>query len=228
MENQPIINSPDTSPVNSTTVNPSPLLRQTKTSLMMPVLLTFLISAVLFGFGGYYLGTQTKTQQNTSQITNSPSVSSAPSFLSTSPVPSSIPMNDEVSYTNSEYGFSLQLPQGFTTQSQAAGAGTQEAPSNASNFYIYKVGDAESYLNRYINFEILGLESSYPTKWARTQTSVGGKTATKLTDSSKASSFDVYLVKLNNNQGVMEIYVSNATDKSGAASKILSSLKFTN
>ncbi len=228
MENKPLSDSSDTFSANPVLASQPLAFVQPKSNLLLPLTLTLLTSAIIFGFGGYYLGKQTKTQQNTTQIINSASISPVPSPLSTLPVPSSIPMNDVTSYTNSEYGFSLQIPQGFITQNQAAGAGIHEAPSNARSFYVYKVGDTESYINRYINFEVLGLEPSYPTQWVRAQTSVGGKTATKLTDSSKASSFDIYLVELNNNQGVVEIYVSNTADKSGVASEILSSLNFTN
>jgi len=54
MENQPIANAPDTSPVN-----PVPVIRplvQTKTNFIMPIMLALLSSGVVFGFGGYYLG----------------------------------------------------------------------------------------------------------------------------------------------------------------------------
>lgn len=233
MENQPITNPSDISSTDPTSVNQLPISPQTKTNLMMLVLVILLVSAVLFGFGGYYLGKQYPVNQaqnifNQNQTEVTPSVISSPTSVTSSPTSSPSSVNEKVSYTSSKYGFSVQFPQSFTTQVLAAGAGIREAPPNASNFYIYKIGDTESYINRYINFEVLGLEPSYPTQWTRTPVLMGGMTSTKLVDSSKTSNFDIYLVKLNNNQGVMEIYVSNATDKSGVASEILTSLKFTN
>lgn len=56
MENQPINNPSDISSASPTLMNQSPLLSQTKTNLVMPVLGTLLMSAVIFGFGGYYFG----------------------------------------------------------------------------------------------------------------------------------------------------------------------------
>jgi hypothetical protein len=64
MENQPTTNLSDISSANPTVINQPPIPQQTKTNLMMPVLVTLLVSAVLFGFGGYYLG-----KQNSMQIT---------------------------------------------------------------------------------------------------------------------------------------------------------------
>jgi hypothetical protein len=57
MENQTVINS---------SVNPTPSSQQStpqqpKTNIIMPILLTILISGVVFGFGGYYFGSQQKT-----------------------------------------------------------------------------------------------------------------------------------------------------------------------
>lgn len=56
MENQPIVNLSETTPVNSTPISQSSIPPQTKTNLIRPVLLTLLVSGVVFGFGGYYLG----------------------------------------------------------------------------------------------------------------------------------------------------------------------------
>ena len=55
MESQPITNPSNASSVNIP-VNQSSFPPQTKTNLIMPVLLALLFSGVVFGFGGYYLG----------------------------------------------------------------------------------------------------------------------------------------------------------------------------
>src|SRR3990167_7565819 len=74
MENQPTTNPSDISSPNSTVINQPLILPQTKTNLMMPILATLLVSAVLFGAGGYYLGTQSsKTSSSEQQTEISPS-----------------------------------------------------------------------------------------------------------------------------------------------------------
>lgn len=227
MKNQIPTNSPENNNVNPAVDKPiaSPA---NKTSLLLPVLITFVISGAVFGLGGYYVGVQTITQQNSGQITNPTLTPQNPSPSPSAQAQPQSPENEEITYTNSQYGFSIQFPQGFTTQVEAAGSGTQEAPQNARNFYVYKLGEVEPYINRYVNFEILSLAPSYPEHWTKTQTTIAGKTATKLVDSSKASNFDIYIVELNDGQGVIEIYVSNAPDKLAVANQILSTFKFNN
>ncbi len=56
MENQSAINPSENVPVNSTPVSQPTIQPQTKVNLIAPILLTMLISAVVFGFGGYLLG----------------------------------------------------------------------------------------------------------------------------------------------------------------------------
>lgn len=56
MESQPIANSPETAPINSAPIIQPSTPVQTKTSLVVPILLTALICAVVFGLGGYFLG----------------------------------------------------------------------------------------------------------------------------------------------------------------------------
>lgn len=87
MENQSVASSPENNPVNPAPISQPSTPIQSKTSLFVPVLLTILISAVVFGLGGYYLGTRTTIQQQlvnqdqqapnsqTPNVTSSPSVS---------------------------------------------------------------------------------------------------------------------------------------------------------
>ena len=56
MKSQPNINPSETISVNSALVGQSPITQQTKTNRVWPIVLTILVSAVVFGFGGYYLG----------------------------------------------------------------------------------------------------------------------------------------------------------------------------
>lgn len=147
------------------------------------------------------------------------------------PVPSLTPTTEPTAnwktYINSEYSFTVKYPQTFKTQVLAAGAGNKEAPQNARNFYIYDPENEEPYLNRYINFEVSGLESTYSKEWIRTQTTIGSISAIKLVNSAASSKFDVYLVELDSSQGVIEIYVSNSEDREATANQILSTFQFT-
>lgn len=114
MENQPIINSSDTSSVNPVSDIQVPALQQTKTNLIMPILVTLLVSGVIFGFGGYYVGKQSSIgQQLTSVSQNAPGAT-----LQTSPSPAlttytsttvNVPNNMKV-YTNTTFNFSFQYP----------------------------------------------------------------------------------------------------------------------
>lgn len=70
MENQPvnganILNNPES-------ISQPPTSLQAKTSLVLPVLCTALISAVIFGVGGYYFGSRTPETQETSVVFSSP------------------------------------------------------------------------------------------------------------------------------------------------------------
>lgn len=56
MENQTTINASDISSINQALDNRPSLPSQTKTNFVLPILLTVLVSASIFGFGGYYLG----------------------------------------------------------------------------------------------------------------------------------------------------------------------------
>ena len=90
MENQSTTNTPDISSTNPVAINQPLIPPQTKTNLMMPILVTFLVSAVLFGFGGYYLG----KQSNINQPETIPSVSSSPASVTSSPTSSPSSTND--------------------------------------------------------------------------------------------------------------------------------------
>jgi|GEM_PF-5676211 len=102
MENQPITNSAGTPPVNSAPINQISIPQQTKTNLLIPMLFTVLVSAAVFGFGGYYLGKQSSVNQpqnllNQNQTGVTPSANSSPTAVpSVSPAPTEIPMESEV------------------------------------------------------------------------------------------------------------------------------------
>lgn len=144
------------------------------------------------------------------------------------PTPTTETATNWKTHTNSDYNFIVKYPPTLKSQVLAAGAGTKEALQNARSFYIYDPELEETYINRYISFEVLGIEPSYGEEWTKTQTTVGNKTATKLINSISSSNFDVYLVELNDDQGIIEIYVSNSKDKKVVVDQILSTFQLIN
>ncbi len=79
MENQPI-NTPGAPLVSPTPVNQSAVSVPTKTNLILPILVTFLASGLIFGIGGYYFGRQaTTSQKSTNQTELVPTSSPEPS-----------------------------------------------------------------------------------------------------------------------------------------------------
>lgn len=127
MENQPILNPLETTPINSNSapINQVPAPAYAKTNLLVPILLTLLVSAVVFGFGGYYLG---KHSPNNSQqyisnqnvpITNVPEASPTQYMQSPSAVPTKASLK---TYTSKLEKLSFQYPSDW-----------KEIPYNQSN-----------------------------------------------------------------------------------------------
>ncbi|MEO8581293.1 MAG: PsbP-related protein [Patescibacteria group bacterium] len=105
MEN-PQITNPDVS-INPTPTIQSPASSQTKSRLIVPVLLTVLVCAIIFGLGGYYLGTQSLNSNNTYLKDEKPIESVA---TQTSPTPTTNSNLNVLTYSDEEYQFSFQYP----------------------------------------------------------------------------------------------------------------------
>lgn len=178
---------------------------------LAPVLIIVAILAIFLS--GYYLGQK--------QFKPSPS----PTDASLPPTGVGETANWKT-YTNTTYKYLIKHPQNFKTQVLAAHAGIKEAPPNAVSLYIYDPKSEENYLNRYVNIEKFDLEPSVPGEWERSEAVIANTQATIFTDPTGKSKFDVYHIKLPNNQGVLEVYVSNATDKKDLANQILQTFKF--
>src|SRR3989344_770901 len=103
MKNQPITNSD----VNPVPVNQPPLSPKSKINLANPIVLSALVSAVIFGVGGYYFGRLSDSSQTTKQ-----------NDAVYPPQPSVYPNNQDQpgseTYSNSELGFSIVLPASFS------------------------------------------------------------------------------------------------------------------
>jgi len=131
MENQPIINSSETASLNSAPIVQTSVPIETKTSFIVPIVLTVLLSAIVFGFGGYYLGIRslnTKIDLENIQTSPIPTLSPIPSNSPTSiPTVSTSSTSDSTvnweTYTGSEYSF--KHPAGLKSDTGAAGAGSE-------------------------------------------------------------------------------------------------------
>lgn len=61
MDNQVVGRTSEIPTSSSGTVNPSPVFPKAKTSILVPILFSTVVSAAVFGFGGYYLGVSQKS-----------------------------------------------------------------------------------------------------------------------------------------------------------------------
>lgn len=101
MENQPINNPSDTSSLNSTQINQPSI--ESKANLIIPILLTLLVSGVVFGCAGYYL--------HSYSYKSIPSRVESPQQNGNVPTPSPVADSSEIkTFTSSTYGFSFQYP----------------------------------------------------------------------------------------------------------------------
>lgn len=105
MENQPTVNVPEATPIN-----PTPATVPVKTNSATPILLSILVSAVIFGLGGYYLGTQkAPTTQPVAQIQPTPTAS-----ITATPSVSISPKVGLKTYTSKYEKLSFQYPADWT------------------------------------------------------------------------------------------------------------------
>lgn len=150
MENQPIVNSSETAPINSAPINQAPTPVYVKTSLFVPILLTLLVSAIVFGFSGYYLGMQnsksTAMTENTDiqpTLTTQSNVTTTPSPTITSPTEK--PQNDETAnwkkYAETrEVKFSISYPSTWTIDTKDGMYGEKGARFDSGAERIGSVG----------------------------------------------------------------------------------------
>lgn len=105
MENHTITNPVETTPVNSAPVNQPPVT-QVKMNLLVPILSTILLSAVVFGLGGYFLGKQSINLNNTDPQTVSKVKNQQ------QPTPTSAPLieNIKMDVYSDKNGFSVKFP----------------------------------------------------------------------------------------------------------------------
>lgn len=67
MENQPIANPSENTPVDSIPISQPTAPTQFNTNLLVPILSSILLSGIVFGFGGYYLGVKQNSVANNEQ-----------------------------------------------------------------------------------------------------------------------------------------------------------------
>jgi len=135
MENQPITNSSDFSSTNPALVNKPAIPPQTKTGLMMPVLLTVLVSGAIFGFGGYYLGKQSSLS-NSSAIQNKTETFPSPTTQSIENVSDLATFTGTILPVSFEHSSKLKVYEG-TKADQGFGVGIHvvyDYPDNPPRF----------------------------------------------------------------------------------------------
>lgn len=150
MGNQPTISSSDTSPVDSRTVNPSPLQPQIKTNLMMPIFVTLLMSAVVFGFVGYYLGRQSSVTQTVAEnIQNLPIPTSSPLLSSPTVSPAvSDSIADWETHTIKDASLTFSAPSEMTVRSETQKDSETGIPYSL-NLYVEKDMGQPNYYQLY-------------------------------------------------------------------------------
>lgn len=149
MENQPITNPLETTSVNSAPISQPPVPTQVKTNLLIPILLTFLVSAIVFGFSGYYLGTQNSRSTSLTENANVQPTPTTQSSLvnTTSPtiIPTEKPQVDETAswgkYTETrEVRFSIKYPLTWTVDTKDGMYGEKGARFDSDKERIGSVG----------------------------------------------------------------------------------------
>lgn len=174
-------------------------LTTSKSKLIILAILFLLFCAIGFGYSEYYSGWRLADDKK--PITDELSVNSV--------------------YVNSEYGFEIEIPEGFKILDQS--------PSlNGRKFLIHDAGISDYLIDTYLSFEILDTKTTYSNEFILSEVNLAGKSSIKLVDSSLTSIFDIYQIELADNKGYLEINVSNLPTKTETANDILSTLRFLN
>ena len=137
MENQPITNSSETTPINSAPIVQSPTPIQTKTNLVVPILLTVLVSAIVFGVGGYFLGKSISGNTQEPVAVSNPQNLPTPTITTVPNSPTLMATIDPTAnwkvFTDSKLGFLFKHPSRYNLSKPAPGG---DAPNEGSyTFY---------------------------------------------------------------------------------------------
>jgi len=130
--------SPDIVAVNPVPTSQSLASVQPKTNLLLPVVLALLVSAVVFGFGGYYLGKKFSTNQLEITSFTSPS----PTSMATLPTPTSI---DLVSYEHPKGLYKLEYSSIFEMKEDRLG----DNPNSACQTELILADKKTGFSDRY-------------------------------------------------------------------------------
>lgn len=128
MENQSTTNPSEATSINSVPIVQPSTPIQTKTSLVVPILLTLLVCAVVFGFGGYYFGKMSSEPQKINSdslvVTQSPTPSTIVVTPTSNPVVSqSTDYFGWSSYTNQGALYEIKYPSGWRVVPYNTGEG---------------------------------------------------------------------------------------------------------
>ena len=173
MENQPISNQKDFQQLNNNPIeqNISP---KKQASLLFPVLITLLISAIVFGFGGYYYGSSVNQVSNLE--TESISITD-----SRSNIPSPSPKSSDISlinYVHPEKMYKLEYPSGFIVKENKLG----ENQNSACHTELILAGSEEELNEKYQGNIVVDVckvaEQFFPDSQF---SNIGGSEATQIT-----------------------------------------------
>lgn len=119
-------NQPTTNPSNIPSTDLLPVSSQRKTNVIVPILITLLVSLVLFGLGGYYVGKQSAAIPNVVENVETSPIPTSSATPSNSPSAAMIDLDataDWETYSSPEYSF--KHPKGLESDRDAAGAGAE-------------------------------------------------------------------------------------------------------
>lgn len=216
------VNIPPQETVPITDPQPQPVEEKPtqKRKLSAIKIIMFIIILLLLCALGYMIY---QNNQLKSQLAYKPIETPTPSL---EPIPTPNPTANWPLYTNTLYNYSIKYPQTFLTQNLTAGAGETEALPTSRHIFIFNTKNEETYVNRYIEIQHFDLETPMSGGYTKTNTAVGNKSAIKYTSTDPGVLFDIYRVNLDNNQGILEINVTNFEDKKEVAKQILSTFQF--
>lgn len=184
--------------------------------LLLAVIFLFLFAGLAFaGIKLWQTGVIFKKNTKTVEESSPTPIESTPTLD---------PTADWKTYTNTQYDYQISYPPEFFPHCNAAGCLNSPAVSNSISLYIVKSSETESYINRYVDLEILGVLPATSTNQSSVQTTLSGYSATKVTTNN--APFVTYYLKNPAQNGYLQIMVTTTADKVTIADQILSTFKF--
>lgn len=151
MENYPTTNHSDTFSTKSTEFAQSTVPSQTKVNTITPLLIIFLVSAVLFGFSGYYLGKQSSSTKKIVDTTQALPVPSPLTEPQSSPIITPNISDDAANWqthTITDANLTFSTPPGMTVKSETQINDDTGVPYSLT-VYVEKDSSQQNYYQLY-------------------------------------------------------------------------------